>query len=63
MKVAFGGVEPVSQQPPRQPEQTGILSSLALPGVRDDWCFVCEFETHVEKASQSRFSFSSINDV
>ncbi|XP_013623366.1 PREDICTED: ubiquitin carboxyl-terminal hydrolase 18-like [Brassica oleracea var. oleracea] len=119
MNVAFGGVEHVSQQPPRQPDQTGILSALALPGigffshtkksvkyfnwenpelapcgvincgnncfanvilqflswtrplvayllergqmnecVRDDWCFFCKFETHVERASQSRFSFS-----
>ncbi|KAF3532078.1 hypothetical protein DY000_02036866 [Brassica cretica] len=33
MKVAFGGVEPVSQQPPCQPEQTGTLSALALPGI------------------------------
>uniref|UniRef100_A0A0D3A2T0 Uncharacterized protein n=1 Tax=Brassica oleracea var. oleracea TaxID=109376 RepID=A0A0D3A2T0_BRAOL len=32
MNVAFGGVEHVSQQPPRQPDQTGILSALALPG-------------------------------
>ncbi|CAN6806353.1 unnamed protein product [Brassica oleracea] len=33
IKVAFGGVEHVSQQPPRQPEQTGTSSALALPGI------------------------------
>ena len=33
MNVAFGGVEHVSQQPPRQPDQTGIFSALALPGI------------------------------
>ena len=37
MKVAFGGVEPVVSQPPRQPdrinEQPGPSNALALAGV------------------------------
>ncbi|KAI3468400.1 hypothetical protein Pfo_025063 [Paulownia fortunei] len=28
---------------------------------RDDWCFLCEFQTHVERASQSLHSFSPMN--
>ncbi|XP_050268164.1 ubiquitin carboxyl-terminal hydrolase 18-like isoform X1 [Quercus robur] len=28
---------------------------------RGDWCFLCEFQTHVEKASQSLQAFSPIN--
>ncbi|GLT58289.1 hypothetical protein SLA2020_311930 [Shorea laevis] len=28
---------------------------------RDDWCFLCEFQTHVERASQSPQPFSPIN--
>ncbi|RAL47956.1 hypothetical protein DM860_015743 [Cuscuta australis] len=28
---------------------------------RNDWCFFCEFERHVEKASQGRQPFSPIN--
>ncbi|KAG2243226.1 hypothetical protein Bca4012_022646 [Brassica carinata] len=31
--------------------------------MRDDWCFFCEFETHVERASQSRFPFSPVNII
>ncbi|KAB1219899.1 Ubiquitin carboxyl-terminal hydrolase 18 [Morella rubra] len=31
------------------------------PGNRNDWCFLCEFETHVERASQSLQAFSPIN--
>ncbi|KAA8525814.1 hypothetical protein F0562_007669 [Nyssa sinensis] len=28
---------------------------------RNDWCFLCEFQTHVERASGSRHPFSPIN--
>ncbi|KAL5785874.1 hypothetical protein ACOSQ2_008266 [Xanthoceras sorbifolium] len=28
---------------------------------RDDWCFLCEFQTHVEKASQSMHPFSPMS--
>ncbi|KAL0762639.1 hypothetical protein Bca101_078790 [Brassica carinata] len=38
MKVAFGGVDPVSQppcQPDRSNEQTGTSNALALPGIVD----------------------------
>ncbi|KAG8375360.1 hypothetical protein BUALT_Bualt10G0092000 [Buddleja alternifolia] len=28
---------------------------------RDDWCFLCEFQTHVERASCSHHPFSPIN--
>ncbi|KAL0312211.1 UNVERIFIED_CONTAM: Ubiquitin carboxyl-terminal hydrolase 18 [Sesamum radiatum] len=28
---------------------------------RDDWCFLCEFQTHMERASQSIHPFSPIN--
>ncbi|KAH9798614.1 ubiquitin carboxyl-terminal hydrolase 19 [Citrus sinensis] len=28
---------------------------------RDDWCFLCEFQTHVEKASQSSHPFSPMS--
>lgn len=42
MKVAFGGVEPVSQpsrQPDRSNEQTGPSTALTLPGVFHIICF------------------------
>uniref|UniRef100_A0A1J3J600 Ubiquitin carboxyl-terminal hydrolase 19 n=1 Tax=Noccaea caerulescens TaxID=107243 RepID=A0A1J3J600_NOCCA len=29
----------------------------------NDWCFFCEFQTHVERASQSRFPFSPMNII
>ncbi|KAL7187318.1 hypothetical protein ACSBR1_037393 [Camellia fascicularis] len=28
---------------------------------RNDWCFLCEFQTHVERSSESRHPFSPIN--
>ncbi|KAL6985113.1 ubiquitinyl hydrolase 1 [Sarracenia purpurea var. burkii] len=28
---------------------------------RNDWCFLCEFQTHVERASESQHPFSPIN--
>ncbi|XVE97287.1 hypothetical protein REPUB_Repub03eG0006700 [Reevesia pubescens] len=28
---------------------------------RNDWCFLCEFQTHVERSSQSQHPFSPIN--
>ncbi|ESQ54024.1 hypothetical protein EUTSA_v10024675mg [Eutrema salsugineum] len=31
--------------------------------MRNDWCFFCEFESHVERASQSRFPFSPMNII
>ncbi|XP_010432837.1 PREDICTED: ubiquitin carboxyl-terminal hydrolase 18-like isoform X2 [Camelina sativa] len=31
--------------------------------MRNDWCFFCEFQTHVERASQSRFPFSPMNII
>ncbi|CAD5329656.1 unnamed protein product [Arabidopsis thaliana] len=31
--------------------------------MRNDWCFLCEFQTHVERASQSRFPFSPMNII
>ncbi|CAH8328439.1 unnamed protein product [Eruca vesicaria subsp. sativa] len=31
--------------------------------MRDDWCFFCEFETHVERASQSQLPFSPVNII
>ncbi|CAH2061213.1 unnamed protein product [Thlaspi arvense] len=30
---------------------------------RNDWCFFCEFETHLERANQSRFPFSPMNII
>ncbi|XP_010548553.1 PREDICTED: ubiquitin carboxyl-terminal hydrolase 19-like [Tarenaya hassleriana] len=30
---------------------------------RNDWCFFCEFQTHVERASQSRLPFSPMNII
>ncbi|KAF5955885.1 hypothetical protein HYC85_008741, partial [Camellia sinensis] len=30
-------------------------------GRRNDWCFLCEFQTHVERSSESRHPFSPIN--
>ncbi|CAA2960993.1 ubiquitin carboxyl-terminal hydrolase 18-like [Olea europaea subsp. europaea] len=31
------------------------------PGQHDNWCFLCEFQTHVERASRSLQPFSPIN--
>ncbi|KFK29759.1 hypothetical protein AALP_AA7G175300 [Arabis alpina] len=31
--------------------------------MRNDWCFFCEFQTHVERASRSRFPFSPMNII
>ncbi|KAL0687174.1 hypothetical protein Bca4012_086851 [Brassica carinata] len=31
--------------------------------MRDDWCFFCAFQTHVERASQSRYPFSPVNII
>lgn len=31
--------------------------------MRDDWCFFCEFQTHVERASQSHLPFSPVNII
>lgn len=36
---------------------------FCLTGMRNDWCFFCEFQTHVERASQSRFPFSPMNII
>ncbi|KAJ4902935.1 Ubiquitin carboxyl-terminal hydrolase 19 [Raphanus sativus] len=30
---------------------------------RNDWCFLCEFETHLERANISRFPFSPMNII
>ncbi|XP_013599821.1 PREDICTED: ubiquitin carboxyl-terminal hydrolase 19-like [Brassica oleracea var. oleracea] len=30
---------------------------------RNDWCFFCEFETHLERANMSRFPFSPMNII
>ncbi|KAF8086077.1 hypothetical protein N665_0635s0008 [Sinapis alba] len=30
---------------------------------RNDWCFFCEFETHLERANISRFPFSPMNII
>ncbi|KAL1221439.1 Ubiquitin carboxyl-terminal hydrolase 19 [Cardamine amara subsp. amara] len=30
---------------------------------RNDWCFFCEFETHLERANHSRFPFSPMNII
>ncbi|CAN8287800.1 unnamed protein product [Cochlearia groenlandica] len=30
---------------------------------RNDWCFFCEFETHLERANQSHFPFSPMNII
>ncbi|VVB08902.1 unnamed protein product [Arabis nemorensis] len=30
---------------------------------RNDWCFFCEFDTHLERANQSRFPFSPMNII
>jgi ubiquitin carboxyl-terminal hydrolase 36/42 len=38
-------------------------STFCLTGMRNDWCFLCEFQTHVERASQSRFPFSPMNII
>lgn len=32
-----------------------------LPGQRDDWCFLCEFQFHMERASRSVNPFSPMN--
>ncbi|CAH2077350.1 unnamed protein product [Thlaspi arvense] len=31
--------------------------------MRNDWCFFCEFQTHVERSSQSRLPFSPMNII
>lgn len=38
-------------------------SMFCLTGLRNDWCFFCEFQTHVERASRSRFPFSPMNII
>lgn len=59
MKVAFGGVEPVSQ-PPRQPdrgnEHTGTSSALALPGI----VFISPVLLMLFKDEQNSFVFSIV---
>ncbi|KAB1219897.1 Ubiquitin carboxyl-terminal hydrolase 18 [Morella rubra] len=37
------------------------MTLILVLGNRNDWCFLCEFETHVERASQSLQAFSPIN--
>lgn len=38
-------------------------SNVLFAGMRDDWCFFCEFQTHVERASQSHLPFSPVNII
>ena len=33
----------------------------SISGRRNDWCFLCELQAHVERASQSNQAFSPIN--
>lgn len=40
-----------------------FASVFCLTGRRNDWCFFCEFETHLERANQSRFPFSPMNII
>jgi hypothetical protein len=40
---------------------TLMIVDFFVPGNCDDWCFLCEFEKHVERASQSSKPFSPIN--
>lgn len=37
------------------------MSSVCLAGQMDKWCFLCEFQTHVERANWSHTPFSPIN--
>ena len=34
-----------------------------VSGIRSDWCFLCEFQTHIERASQSSQAFSPTNII
>lgn len=40
---------------------TYTLGGFCSSGRRNDWCFLCEFQSHVERASQSLCPFSPIN--
>lgn len=40
---------------------TLMIVDFSVPGDRDDWCFLCEFQRHVERASQNSQAFSPIN--
>lgn len=39
----------------------GPFPSQCYPGQRDDWCFLCEFQLHLERASRSVNPFSPMN--
>jgi hypothetical protein len=36
---------------------------IIVSGRHNDWCFLCEFQSHVERASQSTLPFSPINII
>lgn len=40
-----------------------LLLFCCLLGIRNDWCFLCEFQTHLERASQSLQAFSPTNII
>jgi hypothetical protein len=40
---------------------TLITADFCVPGNRNDWCFLCEFQTHVERTNQSLQAFSPIS--
>ncbi|CAL5335517.1 unnamed protein product [Camellia sinensis] len=39
----------------------GCFANVVLQCRRNDWCFLCEFKTHVERSSESQHPFSPIN--
>lgn len=40
-----------------------FISMFCLTGRRNDWCFFCEFENHLDRANHSRFPFSPMNII
>jgi ubiquitin carboxyl-terminal hydrolase 36/42 len=40
-----------------------FISMFWLTGRRNDWCFLCEFENHLDRANYSRFPFSPMNII
>ncbi|EXB74929.1 Ubiquitin carboxyl-terminal hydrolase 19 [Morus notabilis] len=40
-----------------------LVAYLLEKGIRSDWCFLCEFQTHLERANQSSQPFSPTNII
>lgn len=40
-----------------------VIIAFWFPGIRDEWCFLCEFESHLERASRSSQAFSPTNII